>query len=98
MDHLVAPGCTSLFPFEGNLHEFVAGAHGAAVLDVLLPPYDADHHRDCTFYEIKEVSRWEQPPSHSSHANHRDPVRILPTGQPEGFHCISGSYGGLGSE
>lgn len=86
VDNLRAPDCTILFPFEGNLHEFVAGPHGAAVLDVLLPPYDHQHHRDCTFYEISECSPLEKMDSH------RDKVWITPTGQPEDFHCISGSY------
>lgn len=43
-----------LFPYQGNLHEFYAGPHGAAVLDILLPPYDANHDRDCTFYDVRE--------------------------------------------
>merc|ERR1712130_653910 len=51
-ENLKAPSVTMLFPFEGNLHEFVAGPFGAAVLDVLLPPYE--DHRECTFYELKE--------------------------------------------
>jgi len=80
IDHLKAPACTALYPYEGNLHEFVAGPHGAAVLDVLLPPYNAE--RDCTFYEIKEFPKecW-----------------IIPTGQPEDFHCLSGQYRDLGN-
>ena len=86
VDRLQAPGCTMLFPYEGNLHEFVAGPDGAAVLDVLLPPYDHDHHRDCTFYTIQECAEIEKQDSS------RDPVWIVPTGQPEDFHCISGSY------
>jgi plant cysteine oxidase len=54
VETIVAPYCTVLYPHVGNLHEFIAGPNGAAVLDVLLPPYDADHHRDCTFYDIVE--------------------------------------------
>jgi hypothetical protein len=54
VETIVAPDCTVLYPHVGNLHEFIAGPKGAAVLDVLLPPYDADHHRDCTFYDIVE--------------------------------------------
>jgi PCO_ADO len=54
VETLIAPNCTVLYPQVGNLHEFIAGPDGAAVLDVLLPPYDADHHRDCTFYDIVE--------------------------------------------
>jgi hypothetical protein len=92
VDHLVAPDCTMLYPYEGNLHEFVAGPQGAAVLDVLLPPYDHDHHRDCTFYDIKECSKWKQADSSL------EPVWIVPTGQPEDFHCISGSYEHLDAE
>ena len=53
MDHLQAPDVTALYPFEGQLHEFQAGPNGAAVLDVLLPPYDESHDRDCTFYHIR---------------------------------------------
>lgn len=86
VDHLEAPNCTMLFPYEGNLHEFVAGPKGAAVLDVLLPPYDHEHHRDCTFYQIQECTSMEK------HDSSRQPVWIIPTEQPEDFHCISGSY------
>jgi PCO_ADO len=58
-DHLLAPGVTVLYPFQGNLHEFVAGPNGAAVLDVLLPPYSSEDHRDCTFYRIQTSPRAE---------------------------------------
>lgn len=90
VDHLQAPDVTVLYPYEGNLHEFVAGPDGAAVLDVLLPPYDGVHGRDCTFYDIKEVtSSWPKP-------YEKEPCFIVPTGQPEDFHCISGQYRDLG--
>ncbi|CAB9523011.1 aminoethanethiol dioxygenase [Seminavis robusta] len=52
--HLHAPEVCVLFPYKGNLHEFYAGPNGAAVLDILLPPYDVEHERDCTFYDILE--------------------------------------------
>lgn len=101
IDTLVAPQCTVLYPHEGNLHEFMAGPNGAAVLDVLLPPYDVDHHRDCTFYEIDEnYERDDQLqvslPS-STATDFRLPVWIVPTGRPENFHCTSGQYRDLGS-
>lgn len=92
VDHLEAPNVTVLFPFEGNLHEFVAGPHGAAVLDVLLPPYDNIQNRDCTFYEIREMNSSTTKPSG------KEPCYVVPTGQPENFHCISGRYGDLGEE
>jgi hypothetical protein len=130
-DHLHAPDTTALYPFEGNLHEFVSGPNGAAVLDVLFPPYDVDHHRDCTFYEIHAVPHTQSHSTHSTpqttqqqqqltqkttqHSPLRprprpspvvvaaravspsmgEPCLIVPTGQPEDFHCISGTYGDL---
>jgi hypothetical protein len=83
---LQAPHVTVLYPYEGNAHEFTAGPSGAAVLDVLLPPYDEYHNRDCTYYNIclQEVAT--------------GPCWIVPTGQPEDFHCLSGRYGDLGDE
>jgi len=90
VDYLQAPDVTVLYPYEGNLHEFVAGPDGAAVLDVLLPPYDNTQNRDCTFYEIQEISSsWPKPSG-------KEPCFIIPTGQPEDFHCISGQYRELG--
>jgi PCO_ADO len=76
-----------LYPYEGNVHEFVAGPHGAAVLDVLLPPYDG-YERDCTFYTIEEDRSSGDPRA----------CWIVPTDQPEDFHCLSGKYGNLGRE
>jgi cysteamine dioxygenase len=92
VDHLEAPGVTALYPYEGNLHEFIAGPHGAAVLDVLLPPYDNFQNRDCTFYEIHHLT------SQSTKGSGREPCYVVPTGQPENFHCISGRFGDLGEE
>jgi len=89
VDHLEAPDVTMLYPFEGNLHEFVAGPNGAAVLDVLLPPYANDEDRDCTFYTIHELtSTWAK--------TEKELCYIVPTGQPENFHCISGQYRNIG--
>lgn len=101
VDHLQAPDVTVLYPFEGNLHEFVAGPFGAAVLDVLLPPYDNEQNRDCTFYNIQDVvpSSWSQSSStcrQISGTGGKEPCFIVPTGQPEDFHCISGQYRDLG--
>lgn len=118
VDHLEAPAVASLYPYEGNLHEFVAGPYGAAVLDVLLPPYDDERRRDCTFYTIREVppkqpkrkllrgglsprlrqtTQQQQPqPQLQEGQQLREPCLIIPTGQPENFHCISGRYRDLG--
>lgn len=84
---LCAPAVTMLYPYEGNLHEFKAGPYGAAVLDVLLPPYDG-YERDCTFYSIEDDVGNSDPRA----------CWIVPTGQPEDFHCLSGEYRNLGHE
>lgn len=99
VDILTAPDTTILYPHEGNLHEFAAGPQGAAVLDILLPPYDESHHRDCTFYEIRydAFSQQEQSSSKDAHKEGR-PCWIIPTCQPEDFHCTSGAYRELGEE
>lgn len=80
-DRLVAPGTTMLFPVEGNLHEFVAGPQGAAVLDVLLPPYDHDD-RDCHFYKITKETT--------------DGILHLKEIPPEET-CIGGTYRDMGT-
>ena len=118
IDRLEAPNVASLYPYEGNLHEFVAGPYGAAVLDVLLPPYDDEHRRDCTFYHIRDIPAPSPTPSKrrgrrnnarfkgkttttpinttntptaaSKSTSQREPCLIVPTGQPENFHCKSG--------
>jgi len=88
IDRLEAPDVTMLYPYEGNLHEFVAGPYGAAVLDVLLPPYDNEHERDCTFYTIHDITRGRKCT--------KEPCYIIPTGHPENFHCNSGKYRDIG--
>lgn len=151
-DWLSAPDCTVLFPFEGNVHEFSAGPEGAAILDVLIPPYDVDRDRDCTYYEIKDYFHYAtaglaagtdtHPVSNSSRSSSSstlhsvekfttsstittdhdrrngttlaaacdpsssaavhhfggDPCWIVPMEQPDDFHCVSGTYNGLGEE
>lgn len=92
VDHLQAPAVTMLFPYEGNLHEFVAGPNGAAVLDVLLPPYDNVQNRDCTFYEIHDMN------GQTAGSSDKEPCFVVPTGQPETFHCVSGRFGDLGED
>ena len=88
---LRAPATTMLLPREGNIHQFTAGPDGAAVLDVLLPPYDFENERDCTFYRVEPDS------SMSTHEDGRGSrYWLIPTEQPKDFHCISGSFGDVG--
>jgi hypothetical protein len=124
VDYLQAPDVTVLYPLQGNLHEFRAGPHGAAVLDVLLPPYNSS--RDCTFYYATPVAAVvteakDSNGSRAGEANSNLDARhhvasnpmdaqphdattceerlyyLIPTGQPEDFHCISGQYRDIGS-
>jgi predicted metal-dependent enzyme (double-stranded beta helix superfamily) len=95
LKELSSPQITELYPEEGNVHEFTAGRNGAAVLDVLVPPYDADNERDCTFYQ-EDV--YLDTPSDNSGTNYQfDSTRrrcwLVPVKQPEWFYCIKGEYG-----
>jgi len=92
---LHAPEVTMLFPQLGNLHEFIAGPEGAAVLDVLVPPYHDDDERDCTFYRVAN----EIPAKMVVDADCRDvqPVFVvLPIDQPSDYHCTPGRYAEYG--
>jgi len=96
--HLTAPGISILYPQKGNAHEFTAGPNGAAVLDVLLPPYNYEHERNCTFYRVVKDDQ-----QHGNDANAKNEKGekqqkcwLLPVAQPKDFHCLSGKYGGLG--
>ena len=95
VDYLQAPNVTALYPYEGQLHEFHAGPNGAAVLDVLLPPYDEEHDRDCTFYNIVEDTTTNHD---NAETTEQRPCWIVPTEQPSDFHCLSGRYCELGGD
>ena len=99
VDVLEAPAVTILYPYEGNLHEFAAGPHGAAVLDVLLPPYDERRGRDCTYYDIRDLPAEIAPEKREDHCRRPDGrVRclIVPRDCPESFRCVSGQHNHLG--
>src|SRR3546814_15671726 len=49
-DTFHAGDITMLFPNHCNIHSFEAGDEGCAVLDILLPPYDASQGRQCSYY------------------------------------------------
>ena len=94
---LKAPATTMLLPREGNVHQFTAGPDGAAVLDVLLPPYDFDNERDCTFYKVEpdtSISNMSTGKNEDGRGN--DNCWLIPIEQPKDFHCISGTFGTIG--
>ena len=95
---LKAPSTTMLLPREGNVHQFTAGADGAAVLDVLLPPYDFDNERDCTFYKVEaDITSTNSASTYKNKDSHGDDnCWLIPIEQPKDFHCISGTFGSVG--
>ena len=99
LKEICSPQITEFYPQQRNLHEFIAGPYGAAVLDVLVPPYDPDNDRDCTFYkedlDLKGSSR-ENSNNSNNHNERRDRVWLVPIEQPEWFNCLSGHYGDIG--
>mmetsp|Transcript_18023 Transcript_18023/g.36231 ORF Transcript_18023/g.36231 Transcript_18023/m.36231 type:complete len:708 (-) Transcript_18023:62-2185(-) len=105
-----APHVTALYPYEGNCHAFVAGPHGAAVLDILLPPYDSEDNRDCTFYKASEDA---EEMAHADYNNndvfhhhhshiHHDPREFLHSSRrssstPSNASALTSSHGGTSS-
>ena len=76
-----AGGPAALFPCQDNVHEFVAGADGACVLDVIVPPYDEASGRDCHYFEAAAIG---------------DGVfRLREIPEPADFECLGAVYTGL---
>ena len=85
-----APQSTILYPKLHNLHEFIALDEGAAILDVLLPPYDSDENRECNFYQV---------PSCESQISVGSTIELIKfDDQPYDFHCINGEFGCFGDK
>jgi hypothetical protein len=80
-----------LYPHEGNLHKFAAGPHSAAVLNVLLPLCNNGCGRDCTYYEVRNLTAGRGPAGGEERRHHATPCLVLPTQWPETFHCVWGS-------
>ena len=90
---ILASDVKMLFPHIGNIHEFTAGEQGAAMLDILLPPYEYEEDRDCVFYREEPFHSYNV--GSSAVADGDDENRhcwLLPIPQPSNFQCTSGSY------
>jgi len=74
---LMAPELSILYPYEGNVHEFTAGDYGAAVLDIIVPPYSDDDLRDCTFYKHEVIE--------GNTSNNASLCSLVPIAEPRGF-------------
>jgi len=76
-----ADGPAALYPHQNNVHEFRAGADGACVLDVIVPPYDEDSGRACHYFEAAAIG---------------DGVfRLREIPEPADFECLGAVYTGL---
>jgi hypothetical protein len=73
-----------LSPVVGNIHEFTA-VEPTVILDVLMPPYDANKGRVCTYYEYKTREKDEaivgdisllKPLPYSQMPNYSSPVYL----------------------
>ena len=76
-----ADGPAALFPSVDNVHEFQAGAGGAVVLDVIVPPYDEDAGRACHYFEAVAIRGGVFA------------LREIP--EPAEFECLGAVYNGL---
>ena len=76
-----ADGPAALFPCVNNVHEFRAGAGGAVVLDVIVPPYDEDAGRACHYFEAVSLRGGVFE------------LREVP--EPADFECLGAVYTGL---
>ena len=76
-----ADGPAALFPSVDNVHEFQAGAGGAVVLDVIVPPYDEDVGRACHYFEAVSIRGGVFE------------LREIP--EPADFECLGAVYQGL---
>ena len=76
-----ADGPAALDPSVNNVHEFQAGAGGAVVLDVIVPPYDEDAGRACHYFEAVSLRGGVFE------------LREIP--EPADFECLGAVYTGL---
>eukprot|EP00076_Gallus_gallus_P022297 XP_015143625.1 2-aminoethanethiol dioxygenase [Gallus gallus] len=82
-----SPPCL-LSPHTDNLHQIDAVEGPAAFLDILAPPYDPEHGRDCHYYRLLEG-----PPAGAEPALPRE-VWLLETAPAADFWCGGEPYPG----
>jgi len=82
------PATYMLGPGEGNIHELIA-LEDCAFFDVVVPPYDAEQGRHCTYYTMVE-GRVARDPNKAS----REPFRFLVPSDPGDFSTEPLTYTG----
>lgn len=84
-----SPPCL-LSPHTDNLHQIDAVDGPAAFLDILAPPYDPQHGRDCHYYRLLEG----QPPAGAEPPGLPREVWLMETPQAADFWCGGEPYPG----
>ncbi|XP_062859548.1 2-aminoethanethiol (cysteamine) dioxygenase a [Trichomycterus rosablanca] len=77
-----------LSPHRDNLHQIDALDGPAAFLDILAPPYDPDHGRDCHYYRVLRTD------TQNGDDTKKETVWLLEIPQPEEFWCGGEPYRG----
>lgn len=82
----IAPCSVSLTAARGNFHSLAAGEDGAALLDVITPPYELSKNRACTYYSVlPEVGQSEEVEDVLG-----SECELIPIDAPRDFRVIGG--------
>eukprot|EP00927_Polykrikos_kofoidii_P029910 TRINITY_DN25797_c0_g1_i1.p1 TRINITY_DN25797_c0_g1~~TRINITY_DN25797_c0_g1_i1.p1 ORF type:complete len:255 (-),score=32.85 TRINITY_DN25797_c0_g1_i1:352-1116(-) len=82
----IAPCSVSLTACRGNFHALAAGEDGAAVLDVIIPPYELNKDRACTYYSVlRELGQSEEGEDVLG-----SECELIPIDAPRDFRVIGG--------
>uniref|UniRef100_A0ABM5G0U1 2-aminoethanethiol dioxygenase n=1 Tax=Pogona vitticeps TaxID=103695 RepID=A0ABM5G0U1_9SAUR len=82
-----------LSPHADNLHQIDAVGGPAAFLDILAPPYDPEHGRDCHYYRLLDGQSLP-PPGPADQLGLPKEVWLLETPQAADFWCGGEPYPG----
>lgn len=83
-----------LTPVQDNLHQINAVEGPAAFLDILAPPYNADHGRDCNYYRILQTVEEGRTDEQQGDEKNEKVTWMLEIPEPEDFWCGPEPYPG----
>uniref|UniRef100_A0AAV2JMD0 2-aminoethanethiol dioxygenase n=1 Tax=Knipowitschia caucasica TaxID=637954 RepID=A0AAV2JMD0_KNICA len=81
-----------LSPEQDNLHQIQALDGPSAFMDILAPPYDPDHGRDCHYYTVLSEGQAAEPPGPQGPPGQQVWLQEVP--QPADFWCGAEPYPG----